>query len=123
MFAILGMMPSTQKCSLRGDNKPSPDSTVSYDKTDTPIDSALISIDFLILWFTKLLDDDFTDHIKNLDKDVDSEAHERVDSTFQLLKIEHDSKLKDAINVTTSKVAESIDNKFNMLHSNVNSTM
>ena len=122
MFAILGMPPSARKLPLRGDKKPPPNSTASDDKTDTPI-ASLISMDDLLLQFTKLMDNKFADCIKSLDKDVDSKVHEWVDSTFQLLKIERDSKLEDTIDATASKVAESVKNKFNLLHSKVNSTM
>ena len=80
-------------------------------------------MDDLLLIFTKLLDDKFDDWTNNLDKDVVSKVHEWVEYTFHRLKIEHDFKLEDAINTTASKVAESIDNKFNMIHSNINSTM
>ena len=59
---------------------------------------------------------------KNLDQDVNSKVHERVYSTFQLLTPDHDSKLEDTISATTSKVEEYANNKFDQLHSKVNST-
>ena len=117
------MPPSARKLPLLSDKKPVPKSPAPNDKIDAPMDSAPISMDDLLLKFTKLLDDKFADHTKNLDKDFDSKVHERVDSAFQLLKIDHDSKLEDAINVTASKIAESVTNEINILHFELNSTM
>ena len=80
-------------------------------------------MDDLFLRFTELLDNRFTEHTKNLDQDVDSKVHAWVDPTFQLLKSDPDYKLEDTISATMSKVTEFINNKFNQLHSKVDSTM
>ena len=117
------MPPSTRKIILRGDKKSSPISTTSDDKHDTSKDSVPLSMYDLFLLFTKLLDDRLVECTKNLDKDVDSKVHERVYSTFQILKLEHDSKLEEIISATTSKVTESANNKFDKLHSKVDYTV
>ena len=77
---------------LRGGKKPSPISAASCSKNDTSKDSAPMSMDDLLLRFTKLLDARFAECAKNLDQDAESKVHQWVDSTFQLLKREHYSK-------------------------------
>ena len=49
--------------------------------------------------------------------------HDWVDYAFQLLKIEHNSKLEDTIIETASKVEESFTHKLNLLHCEVNYTI
>ena len=111
---ILGMSPFTRKIHQRGVKKPPPDNpsdvkkhpaTSNFSKYLTPL-----SMNELFHQFSNALDAHFYQHTKNLSKDVDSKAHGRVDTTFQLLKEEHDSKLNNSTSVTNSKVIESANN-------------
>ena len=122
MLTILSMPPSARKLPLRGHKKHLSTSTALDNKNDSH-DSTSMSMNDLFLLFVKLIDNRLTEYTKNLHHDVDSKVHEWVDSTFQLLKSEHTTKLEDNVDVTASKFAESVNNKFNLLHFKVNSTI
>lgn len=121
------MPPFASKLPLRGEKKPplkpTPTSTASHDKTDATIDLSPISMDDILLHLKKIFDEKFADCTKNLDSEVDSKALERVDSTFQALKIEDDSKLEHDINVTALQVEKTIINKLDLLKSEIDSSI